>query len=65
MISGKKIVVTGGAGFIGSNLTHELAKEKHNNKVMVIDDLSMWKQEISTFFSLFLLILAVIFPIFV
>ena len=33
----KKILVTGGAGFIGSNLTRELSKE---NIVTVIDDLS-------------------------
>jgi UDP-glucose 4-epimerase len=34
---GKKIVVTGGAGFIGSNLTETLSKD---NQVIVIDDLS-------------------------
>lgn len=33
----KNVVVTGGAGFIGSNLVEELAKEHH---VKVIDDLS-------------------------
>lgn len=33
----KKVVVTGGAGFIGSNIVQELAKE---NKVIVIDNLS-------------------------
>jgi len=33
----KKIVVTGGAGFIGSNLSRELLKD---NDVIVIDDLS-------------------------
>jgi UDP-glucose 4-epimerase len=32
-----KIVVTGGAGFIGSNLTRELSEENH---VLVLDDLS-------------------------
>jgi UDP-glucose 4-epimerase len=34
----KKIVVTGGAGFIGSNLVKHLVKEK--NHVVVVDDLS-------------------------
>ncbi|MCK5459378.1 MAG: NAD-dependent epimerase/dehydratase family protein, partial [Thermoplasmatales archaeon] len=33
----KKIVITGGAGFIGSNMARTLSKE---NKVTVIDDLS-------------------------
>ena len=37
MIKNKKIVVTGGAGFIGSNLSRELVKD---NDVVVIDDLS-------------------------
>ena len=39
-ITNSTCIVTGGAGFIGSNLTRNLAKEKHNNKVIVIDDLS-------------------------
>ena len=37
MIQDKKIVVTGGAGFIGSNLVRALAKK---NQIIVIDDLS-------------------------
>jgi len=36
-MQGRNIVVTGGAGFIGSNLSRELAK---NNTVTVIDNLS-------------------------
>ena len=38
----KKVVITGGAGFIGSNLAHELAKD---NNVSVIDDLSTGRLE--------------------
>jgi UDP-glucose 4-epimerase len=38
----KKFVITGGAGFIGSNLAEALAKE---NDVVVIDDLSTGKAE--------------------
>ncbi|NPV62198.1 MAG: SDR family oxidoreductase [Methanotrichaceae archaeon] len=38
----KKFVITGGAGFIGSNLTRALANE---NEVIVIDDLSAGKRE--------------------
>jgi len=38
MIEGKRFVVTGGAGFIGSNIVLELIK--NDNEVMVVDDLS-------------------------
>ena len=35
----KKVVITGGAGFIGSNLIRKLI-EKDIEKILVIDDLS-------------------------
>ncbi|MEM4398120.1 MAG: NAD-dependent epimerase/dehydratase family protein [Candidatus Woesearchaeota archaeon] len=38
-----KIIVTGGCGFIGSNLVDELINQKHN--VVVIDNLSTGKKE--------------------
>ena len=38
MVPKHKILVTGGAGFIGSNLTHRLVES--NNDVCVVDDLS-------------------------
>lgn len=38
----KKILITGGAGFIGSNLVDELIKE---NTVIVVDDLSTGSEE--------------------
>ena len=37
------IVVTGGAGFIGSNLVHELNRRGHEN-VVVVDDLTDGKK---------------------
>lgn len=41
-MKGKCIIVTGGAGFIGSNITEELCKD---NEVVVIDDLSTGRIE--------------------
>ena len=41
-IKNKKIVVTGGAGFIGSNLSEELARE---NEVVIIDNFVTGKRE--------------------
>ncbi len=37
VIKNKKIVVTGGVGFIGSNIVHDICKD---NEVIVIDDIS-------------------------
>lgn len=41
-LTNKNVLVTGGAGFIGSNLANHLAK---NNKVTVLDDLSLGVEE--------------------
>ena len=42
-IINKKILVTGGAGFIGSNLCYELARR--GNHVLILDDLSTGRME--------------------
>ncbi|MBI5065546.1 SDR family oxidoreductase [Candidatus Woesearchaeota archaeon] len=39
-----RILITGGAGFIGSNLAHQLVKEG-SNEVLIIDNLSAGKKE--------------------
>ncbi len=44
-MNGKKAVVIGGAGFIGSNLVDSLIKEKLYENVVVVDDMSTGKAE--------------------
>lgn len=41
-MKGKKVLVTGGAGFIGSNIVHYLSS---SNEVVVLDDFSTGKKE--------------------
>ncbi len=41
-MKGKRVLITGGAGFIGSNLAIHLSKD---NEVIVLDDLSTGKME--------------------
>ena len=40
LINNKKIIITGGAGFIGSNLTHELARvsEAYPGSTAILDN---------------------------
>ena len=40
-----KILVTGGAGFVGSNLTKKLLEEDSLNKLIIIDELSSGRRE--------------------
>jgi CDP-glucose 4,6-dehydratase len=42
-VKSKTILITGGAGFIGSTLANELAEQ--GNKVIIVDDLSSGKKE--------------------
>lgn len=44
-MAGKKILITGGAGFIGSNIAFELLNASGIDKVVVLDDLSTGFEE--------------------
>ena len=35
-----KIIVTGGAGFIGGNFVHYMLKKHHDYKIIVVDNLT-------------------------
>jgi UDP-glucuronate decarboxylase len=45
MISNKTILITGGAGFIGSNLCYKLLNKNDNNKIICVDNLFTGKME--------------------
>ena len=45
MIKNKRILVTGGAGFVGHHLVQKLSDEQ-SNKIYIIDNLSFGKEEL-------------------